>query len=107
MTTRFEHWRKPSRSTPDTNCVEVGRSPNGTIGVRDTKERDSGPILEFAPQEWRRFSRPFAWVGWSSSGQEARQHWVEVGGDGVVGGAAQGGDVGIGEEAAMATRCAL
>jgi len=55
MTTPYTHWRKSSHSAPNGECVEVGRSPNGTIGVRDTKEGGTGPILDFTPREWAAF----------------------------------------------------
>lgn len=52
MKQQYSGWRKSSHSVPDSNCVEVGRSPNGTIGVRDTKEGGTGPVLDFTPREW-------------------------------------------------------
>ena len=48
-------WRKSSFS--DTGaCVEVAFSA-GLIGVRDTKAKGQGPILEFTEVEWRAFLR--------------------------------------------------
>lgn len=47
--------RKSNHSVPDSNCVEVGRSPRGTIGVRDTKQDGLGPTLDFTVSEWRTF----------------------------------------------------
>lgn len=35
------------------NCVEVGRSPDGTILVRDTK--DTAQALAFTDEEWMAF----------------------------------------------------
>jgi hypothetical protein len=55
MRTRYTDWRKSRHSNPDAGCVEAGRAPNGTIGVRDTKQHDNGPILEFSRTEWAAF----------------------------------------------------
>lgn len=55
MKQQYSDWRKSSYSNPDTECVEVGRSPQGTIGVRDTKQGITGPILEFTSREWATF----------------------------------------------------
>lgn len=51
----FTGWRKSSLSSGGDNCVEVGFSDDGTIGVRDTKQNGHGPILEFFPSEWEAF----------------------------------------------------
>ncbi|MCC9307306.1 DUF397 domain-containing protein [Kitasatospora sp. RB6PN24] len=49
-------WRKSSFSGGQNgNCIEVGRTPAGTIPVRDTKQHGCGPILEFAPAVFRDF----------------------------------------------------
>ncbi|MEV0698803.1 DUF397 domain-containing protein [Saccharopolyspora sp. NPDC050389] len=46
-------WRKSSYSGHNTGCVEVGSAP-GLVGVRDTKDRDSGTLA--VPREaWTRF----------------------------------------------------
>jgi hypothetical protein len=36
------------------SCVEVGRSPDGTVLVRDTKARAQQP-LAFSDEEWAAF----------------------------------------------------
>lgn len=55
MTQTFTHWRKSRHSDPGASCVEVGQSVEGVIGVRDTKARGKGPILEFTRSEWTAF----------------------------------------------------
>lgn len=37
------------------NCVEVGRAPDGTVLVRDTKDAGRRVALSFTPDEWRAF----------------------------------------------------
>ncbi|RZU49257.1 uncharacterized protein DUF397 [Krasilnikovia cinnamomea] len=46
-------WRKSSVSG-DGGCVEVA-CVNGEVGVRDTKDRGSGPVLTFTEREWAAF----------------------------------------------------
>ena len=53
----FQRWRKSRHSQPNGGCIEAGRAVDGTIGVRDTKDDGTGPILEFTPAEWRAFLR--------------------------------------------------
>ncbi len=45
-------WRKSSRSSTN-GCVEVAVI-NGSVAVRDTKDRQ-GPVLTFTPIEWEAF----------------------------------------------------
>lgn len=61
---KFTNWRKSTRSSGGDNCVEVATATTGTagtsgaervIGVRDSKQRGRGPVLEFTPAEWRAF----------------------------------------------------
>jgi hypothetical protein len=52
--TKFTIWRKSRRSDGGGNCVEVAFAHDGTVGVRDSKNR-TGPILEFTPDEWDAF----------------------------------------------------
>lgn len=57
MTKEFHRWRKSHHSQPNGGCIEAGRADDGTIGVRDTKLDDNGPILEFTRDEWWSFLR--------------------------------------------------
>lgn len=52
-------WHKSSRSNNNGDCVEVGTAPGGTsgevvVGVRDSKNRDSGILTVSAPA-WTAF----------------------------------------------------
>jgi hypothetical protein len=47
-------WRTSSHSDAHGNCVQV-RAGERVIGVRDTKERGRGPLLEFPAAAWRSF----------------------------------------------------
>lgn len=62
--TTFIHWRTSSRSSGGDNCVEIGfaaEAATGTadtgrhVGVRDSKQRGRGPVLEFNSGEWAAF----------------------------------------------------
>ena len=47
-------WRVASYTGGQGNCVEVGTFTT-TIAVRDTKDREHGPVLSFDPPVWRAF----------------------------------------------------
>jgi Domain of unknown function (DUF397) len=47
-------WIKSSLSYANGDCVEVASLPDGTIGVRDSKDAE-GPILRFTSSEWHAF----------------------------------------------------
>lgn len=47
-------WRKSSRSTNNGECVETARLGK-TIGIRDSKNIVTSPVLEFSPGEFRQF----------------------------------------------------
>jgi hypothetical protein len=50
-------WRKSSRSSDNYGqCVELA-AVSGVIGVRDSKQRDSGPVLVFSRNELSAFLR--------------------------------------------------
>jgi hypothetical protein len=49
-------WRVATYTGGQGNCVEVGRSV-ATIAVRDTKNKEAGPVLRFDPSAWRAFTQ--------------------------------------------------
>jgi hypothetical protein len=49
------HWRKSSWSAFHGNCVEVAPIGDCWVGVRDTKDNGSGPVLVFGSHDWRAF----------------------------------------------------
>ncbi|MCD0448322.1 DUF397 domain-containing protein [Actinocorallia sp. API 0066] len=56
MTTdkQFTRWRKSSFSGDHETCVEAGIAAR-TVGVRDTKQHQQGPVLEFSTATWGLF----------------------------------------------------
>jgi hypothetical protein len=48
-------WRKSSASGYNNSCFEVARLRSDRIGVRDTKDSGSGPVLIFNQSEWQAF----------------------------------------------------
>ena len=49
-------WRTATYTGGQGNCVEVGRSATA-VAVRDTKDKDGGPVLRFLPSAWQAFTR--------------------------------------------------
>jgi len=49
-------WRKSSRSTSESNCVEVAWSPESVTAVRDSKNT-AGPVLTVPVSAWAAFLR--------------------------------------------------
>jgi hypothetical protein len=47
-------WRKSSYSSGNSECVAVAAGRT-VVGVRDTKQPQSGPMLEFPVATWRVF----------------------------------------------------
>jgi hypothetical protein len=48
-------WRVATYTGGQGNCVEVGRSA-AAVAVRDTNDREDGPVLRFAPSVWQAFT---------------------------------------------------
>jgi len=47
-------WVKSSLSFANGNCVEVASLPDGTVGLRNSRD-PAGPVLRFTPDEWHAF----------------------------------------------------
>lgn len=47
-------WRTSTRSNNGTNCAEVDFTADG-VELRDSKDHGTGPVLDFAPAQWRTF----------------------------------------------------
>ena len=48
-------WRKSSYSTNGgQDCVEV--AGDGSVLIRDTKDRERGPVLRVSPEAWANFT---------------------------------------------------
>jgi hypothetical protein len=48
-------WQKSSFSGYNGSCFEIARLRSDRIGVRDTKDHGSGPVLVFNQDEWSAF----------------------------------------------------
>jgi len=48
-------WRKASYSSEGANCIEAGHVP-GAVLIRDTKDRELGPVLRVSPEAWKKFT---------------------------------------------------
>ena len=48
-------WRVATYTGGQGNCVAVGRS-SAVVAVRDTKDREGGPVLRFDPSVWQAFT---------------------------------------------------
>lgn len=51
---KYTNWRKSSQSNNSGNCVEVATT-DIAVGVRDSKQRGHGPVLEFNHAAWKTF----------------------------------------------------
>jgi hypothetical protein len=47
-------WHKSTYSNSSANCVEVA-SLDPVVGIRDSKQRGGGPVLEFTATAWSAF----------------------------------------------------
>jgi hypothetical protein len=56
-------WQKSKFSNLNGSCIEVSRLTRDRIGVRDTKDNGTGPVLIFTGGEW------YAFVAGAKDGQ--------------------------------------
>jgi hypothetical protein len=49
-------WRVATYTGGQGNCVEVGTSATA-VAVRDTQDREGGPVLRFPPSAWQAFTK--------------------------------------------------
>ena len=49
-------WQKSSMSGYNGSCFEIARLVTDRVGVRDTKDKGSGPVLVFNQDEWTAFT---------------------------------------------------
>lgn len=47
-------WRKASISNSQGACVEVARTPDGRVAMRNSRHPE-GPVLIYTPAEWEAF----------------------------------------------------
>jgi len=48
-------WQKSTLSSYNGSCFEIARLLSDRVGVRDTKDNGSGPVLIFNQNEWSTF----------------------------------------------------
>lgn len=48
-------WLKSTYSNLNGSCFEISRLTSDRIGVRDTKDQGTGPVLVFTGPEWSAF----------------------------------------------------
>ncbi len=48
-------WQKSTFSSYNGSCFEIARLLSDRVGVRDTKDNGSGPVLIFNQNEWSAF----------------------------------------------------
>lgn len=48
-------WRRSSRCSSESTCVEVALLDDGRVGMRDAKLSGDAPHLAFDPEAWKAF----------------------------------------------------